>query len=114
MTSTILFPIQLFTHYFSQTLTTLDLTSNQIGDQGAQHLANALQQNKVTRFSSLFFPFNYSLSIFHRNSPHLTSIIGQIDDDVKRRIYEILKINTQLSEPRRGGKMKVYIKMFSY
>ena len=26
----------------------LDLGDNQIGDQGAQHLGNALQQNKVT------------------------------------------------------------------
>ncbi len=35
---------------FIQTLTTLNLGSNEIGDQGAEHLANALQQNKVTSF----------------------------------------------------------------
>ena len=32
---------------FRQTLTTLHLKRNEIGDQGAKHLANALQQNKV-------------------------------------------------------------------
>jgi hypothetical protein len=35
-------------HLLTQTLTTLDLNSNKIGQQGAQHLANALQQNKVS------------------------------------------------------------------
>jgi hypothetical protein len=34
-----------------QALTTLFLGNNKIGDQGAQHLANALQQNKVTLYS---------------------------------------------------------------
>jgi hypothetical protein len=34
-----------------QTLTTLQLLANKIGDQGAQHLANALRQNKVTLLS---------------------------------------------------------------
>ena len=38
---------QSFIHLFPQTLITLDLGRNQIGDQGAEHLANALQQNKV-------------------------------------------------------------------
>jgi len=41
--------------YFRQTLTTLDLSRNEIGDKGAEHLANALQQNKVTRLTSVFF-----------------------------------------------------------
>jgi len=30
-----------------QTLTALDISWNHIGDEGAQHLANALQHNKV-------------------------------------------------------------------
>jgi hypothetical protein len=34
-------------HLLTQTLTTLDLENNQIGPQGAEHLASALQQNKV-------------------------------------------------------------------
>ena len=48
MTRIALLHIQPFIHYFSQTLTTLNLDYNQIGAEGAQHLANALQQNKVT------------------------------------------------------------------
>jgi Ran GTPase-activating protein (RanGAP) involved in mRNA processing and transport len=35
-----------------QTLTTLDLQENQIGDEGAQHLAQALQNNTARQ---LFF-----------------------------------------------------------
>jgi hypothetical protein len=34
-------------HFFTQTLTTLDLESNQIGAVGAQHLADALRNNTV-------------------------------------------------------------------
>jgi hypothetical protein len=34
--------------FFSQTLTTLDLHNNRIGDDGAQHLAEALNVNQVT------------------------------------------------------------------
>ena len=44
--------IMSLTHYFVQTLTTLDLYNNQIGRQGVQYLANALQQNKVTYFQT--------------------------------------------------------------
>ncbi len=40
--------IQPLIHYFMQTLTTLNLESNQIGDQGIEYLGNALLQNKVT------------------------------------------------------------------
>jgi len=40
--------IQPFTHYSMQTLTTLNLESNQIGDKGIEYLGNALLQNKVT------------------------------------------------------------------
>lgn len=35
-------------YYFPQTLTKLNLYGNEIGNEGAKHLANALQQNKVT------------------------------------------------------------------
>ena len=60
--------IQVFTRYFPQTLTTLDLQNNQIGDQGAQHLANALQVNKVT---TTFLLITSSFTHFsHRHSPH--------------------------------------------
>ena len=63
MIRTALLLIQSFIHYFPQTLTYVDLYANEIGDQGAEHLANALQQNKVTRFILLFFLFNHSFTI---------------------------------------------------
>ncbi len=60
-----------FFHYFAQTLTTLNLAWNGIGDQGAQYLANALQKNQVT------FSISHSImhSLFqtdtHHTEPHL-------------------------------------------
>ena len=42
------------------------LVSNQIGDQGAQHLANALQQNKVTFSFSLYITH----SLLHTDTHH--------------------------------------------
>jgi Ran GTPase-activating protein (RanGAP) involved in mRNA processing and transport len=58
MNRIVLLLIQLFVRYFSQALNTLDLSENEIGDQGAQHLANALEQNKVRRLGLLDFQFN--------------------------------------------------------
>ncbi len=72
-TRTARFRIQSFTDYLLQTLTTLNLRSSQIGDRGAEHLANVLQQNKVTRLEPFYFPYNHSLTIFYRHSPHWTS-----------------------------------------
>jgi Ran GTPase-activating protein (RanGAP) involved in mRNA processing and transport len=39
-------------HYFLQALIILDLGLNQIGAEGAQYLANALEENKVIRSTS--------------------------------------------------------------
>ena len=39
-------------HFFTQTLTTLNLWNNQIGAVGAQHPADALRNNTVTRILS--------------------------------------------------------------
>ncbi len=48
MTSIALLLIQSLTHsLFLQTLTTLDLSDNRMGPEGAQHLGNALLENKV-------------------------------------------------------------------
>ena len=41
--------IYLTTSHFIQTLTTLDLSENQIGDKGAQYLRNAQQRNKLLK-----------------------------------------------------------------
>jgi hypothetical protein len=64
--------MHVFVHQFSQTLTTLDLERNQIDARGAEHLANALQQNKVRSLTPLDFLCNYSFIIFHRHSQHWT------------------------------------------
>jgi hypothetical protein len=43
-----------------------------MGDQGAEHLANALQHNEVTFLTSLDLPYNYSFIIFtdtHNTAP---------------------------------------------
>jgi hypothetical protein len=80
--------MQLFIHHLSQTLTTLNVYNNQIGDQGAEHLANALQQNKVTSLRQLHFLCNYSFIIYHRRSRHLSSITTKsvrISDDVSMK-----------------------------
>jgi hypothetical protein len=47
--------MQQLIYYFSQTLTTLNLSDNEIRDQGGKHLANALEQNKVTQLTLLYF-----------------------------------------------------------
>jgi hypothetical protein len=54
-----------------QTLTTLDVGYNDIGDQGVEHIATALQQNEVNFVSSPSFHFNNHLYISHRHLPHL-------------------------------------------
>jgi Ran GTPase-activating protein (RanGAP) involved in mRNA processing and transport len=61
-------------YYIQQTLITLDLSGNQIGDEGVEHLANALQQNKVTQLILFSFLVNHGSIIFYRHSPHLTSV----------------------------------------
>jgi len=50
----------LFTYYFQKILSTLDLECNQIGDEGAEHLARILKQNQV-----IYFPYLTSHSIDH-------------------------------------------------
>jgi hypothetical protein len=53
--------IQLYTHYFTQALTTLNICNNQFGDIGAEHLADALRNNTV----SLIFPSSISYAYLH-------------------------------------------------
>ena len=56
----------LLTHCFMQTLTTMDLGGNSIGVKGAQHFANALQQNQVTSSTS----HRIIHSLFHTDTHH--------------------------------------------
>lgn len=52
---------------FRQTLTTLDLSDNSIGVQGAKDLANAIQQNKVTELVFLSHLVNFYFTCFYRH-----------------------------------------------
>ncbi len=49
-----LLSVQQLIYYFSQTLTTLNLSDNEIRDEGGQHLANTVEQNKVTHLTLLY------------------------------------------------------------
>jgi len=65
---------------FIQTLTTLDLNDNKIGDQGAQYLGEALRHNTVRSSFLHVFTIISSLSLSYRHSLHstLTSIKSEI------------------------------------
>jgi hypothetical protein len=49
--------------YFLQTLTTLGLLYNEIGQQGAEHFANVLKENKVKWQTLISFSSNCSITI---------------------------------------------------
>jgi Ran GTPase-activating protein (RanGAP) involved in mRNA processing and transport len=66
---------QEFIRIFVQTLTTLDLSGSHIGDEGAQHLAQALQNNTVRDVS--FFSTKVSLISFITNTHHAQSLVEQ-------------------------------------
>jgi len=55
-----------------QTLTTLDLNKNQIGDQGAQYLGEALRHNTVRSRLLRVFTIISFLSLSYRHSLHST------------------------------------------
>ena len=40
--------VPIFLYYYTQTLTSVELQHNQIGDDGAQYLADVLKTNTVT------------------------------------------------------------------
>jgi Ran GTPase-activating protein (RanGAP) involved in mRNA processing and transport len=66
--------IQLCTHHFIQTLTTLDLEDNYIGAVDAQHLAVALRNNTVT----LILSSSISYTCLHFFTQTLTTLnLGQ-------------------------------------
>jgi hypothetical protein len=70
---------------FIQKLTSLDLRGNQIGDQGAKHLSDALLHNTV-RQKNFFFLVLFLIQLFstsYRNSLHSTS--GAIESESKEQ-----------------------------
>lgn len=58
----------IYLRFFSQTLTTLILGRNQIGDAGIQYLADALRLNKVIIFISLHLSLALIFISIHRHS----------------------------------------------
>jgi hypothetical protein len=55
----------IFSLYFTQTLTTLQLCNTKMDLQGVIQLANTLKQNKVTSFSYVFVPSSIHYLIDH-------------------------------------------------
>jgi hypothetical protein len=82
-----------FSHHFTQTLTTLYLSINQIGQKGVQHLADALEQNKVT----LIPPHSSYQSFLTRHfTQTLTALYlsnNQIGDQGAQHLADVLKQN---------------------
>src|SRR6202034_4343495 len=78
---------------FPQTLTILHLYDNQIGAKGAEHLANALQQNKVTELISIFFLFNSSSTIFPQTLTTLHLGWNHIGDQGAEHLANALQQN---------------------
>ena len=64
-----------------QTLTELNLHCNQIGDEGAQHLAVALESNKVRQTRSCLISHIRLSSLLFRHSRDLIS--RRIKSDIK-------------------------------
>jgi len=58
---------------YSQTLSTVILKDNLIGDKSAQHLSIALQNNTVTLLLSSLRSYYYLQNLLHRRSPNWIS-----------------------------------------
>ena len=79
--------------HLTQTLTTLNLERNEIGDEGAQHLARALKVNRVrldfstSRHSSAIF-------ISHRHCTTLHLAVNEIGEEGAQHLASALQVNT--------------------
>jgi Ran GTPase-activating protein (RanGAP) involved in mRNA processing and transport len=85
--------IQLYTHHFTQTLTTLDLEFNGIGDEAAQHLADALQNNTVILILSSSISYTY-LHFFTQTLTTLNLNANQIGDKGAEHLADALRNST--------------------
>jgi Ran GTPase-activating protein (RanGAP) involved in mRNA processing and transport len=79
--------------HFIQPLTTLWLSSNQIGDKGAQYIGGALQKNTVRQKHLLHFSHIY-LSHFPQTLTALHLDHNQIGDKGAQYLGEALQTNT--------------------
>ena len=75
--------------YSSQTLVSLDVSHNHIGDEGVQHICDALKINRVR--PNLFFSLNRR--IFSQILTTLSILSNRISDEGARPLADVLKIN---------------------
>ncbi len=77
---------------FIQTLTTLHLGWNKIGDKGAQHLGDALKNNTVILILLSFISYTH-LKLFIQTLTTLNLEDNNIQVEVKKEIDELIKRN---------------------
>ncbi len=71
----------------------LNLSSNEIGPQGAEYLANALKQNTVVWIASLYFLFNIVIDYFLQKLTELRMIYDEIDQQGGEHFANALQEN---------------------
>ncbi len=79
-------------HSLIKTLTALDLSRNQIGDNGVQHLANALLNNTVKFFFCFHF-HNFDLRIFKQTLIDLNIADNNIGNESVQYLIDGLQNN---------------------
>ena len=80
------------THFFTQTVTTLNLSFNQVGDKGAQHIADALRNNTVTLMLSSSIEYTHR-HFFIQTLTTLYLYNNQIGDKLTRAVQELIERN---------------------
>jgi uncharacterized membrane protein len=88
--------IHLYTHYLIKTLTRLSLRHNQIEAVGAQHLADALRNNKVTLILSSSILYTH-LQFFTQTLTTLNLCENRIGDVGAQHFADALRNNTVTS-----------------
>ena len=79
--------------FSTQTLTTLDLSENGIGDEGAQHLADGLRKNKVSMIG--FRCVSYKrVEISTQTLMALYLQVNKIGEEGAQRLADVLRTNT--------------------
>ena len=76
---------------FIQTLTTLGLGKNQIGDEGGKAIGQALQTNKVTQTMILFNFYHIHLSLFIQTLTTLNLNWNQIGYEGRQHLLSLTK-----------------------
>ncbi len=91
--SFVLFLSYIHVNFFTQTLTSLDLQQNQIGDEGVQYLTDALKNNQVSFFFFLFFS-RFDSHFFIQTLNTLILAKNQIEEKGAEYLANVLENNT--------------------